>query len=231
MNSKFYLKKESIHLRKKGYTYPEIEEKLGVPRGTLNTWFKGLVLPKQAQERILERKRVHIKNAQRKASEWHINTNLHEREVITNQIELGMKEIVWGKDIQEFLLGVLYLGEGFKSESMIGLGNSNPLIVKFFIDLLKSIYKTDISKFRCFLHLRSDQDEIIEKKFWSKVLDIPIQQFGKSQFDRRTLGKKTWIGYHGVCAVKYYDAQIEKRLTAIQSLLLEKFFQKNYEDS
>ena len=129
----------------------------------------------------------------------------------------------FNKNTSELLLAMLYLGEGFKkTRSHIGLGNSNPEIALMFIKLLKLIYKAEESKFRCFLHLRMDQDEKKERVFWSNFLGISIKYFRKTQFDKRTEGTKTWKEYHGVCAIYYYDAKIEKRLVILQKYLISK---------
>lgn len=224
MKQKFYSKNEAIILRKKGHSYTEIEEKLHVPRATLSGWFRGLKLSKEAQKKILNRKKINLVRAREKAAVSHIHKNQIERTEISKEIESVMNEIVWTKEVKEFLLALLYLGEGSKVGSFIGLCNSNPRIMNLFVHLLRSIYSLDENKFRVYLYLRYDQNEEKEKKFWSENLCIPLTQFRKVHFDKRTLGKKTWIGYHGVCVVNYYDAKIEKRLTAIQNLVLEKFF-------
>ncbi|MDO8626564.1 MAG: hypothetical protein Q7K39_03895 [Candidatus Magasanikbacteria bacterium] len=125
--------------------------------------------------------------------------------------------------LKELLLTMLYLGEGFKKiRSAVALGNSDPRILGAFVKLLRDIYKVADFRLRCYLYLRADQNPEKEKRFWSKVLKISATQFRKSQVDKRTLGKKTWKGYHGVCAVYCYDARIEKRLTVLQEVLLEK---------
>jgi hypothetical protein len=102
------------------------------------------------------------------------------------------------------------------------LGNSNVQIAKMFVELLRSVYKIDNKKFRCYLHLRADQNASDEITFWSSSLGISETLFGKSQFDKRTTGKKTFLNYHGVCSVYYYDASVEKRLTAVQKIVIDK---------
>ncbi len=225
MRSKFYLKKEATLLRKSGYTYPQIEKKLGVARGTLSGWLKGLKLSDKIQSQLLETKRSNLVIAQKKSVSIRLAKTQKENDTVLREIKKLMDQTIWTVNLKEFMLGTLYLGEGFKRRSTVALGNSNPLILKVFVSLLRSIYQVEERKFRCYLYLRYDQDEKVEKNFWSRQLNIPMSQFRKTQFDKRTLGKKTWIGYHGVCAVYYYDTKVEKRLTAVQSLLLEKFSQ------
>ncbi|MSU75154.1 MAG: hypothetical protein EXS55_01415 [Candidatus Magasanikbacteria bacterium] len=216
------LKKQAITLRRRGYTFPMIEQKLGVPRATLSGWFSGLKLSPIVYQHLLARKRRHLVAARKKALKI-LKNNRDERAVeLNSQIQNEFSTLVLSVQQKELLLAMLYLGEGFKKRSTIALGNSNPRILSMFVQLVREIYQLQESKFRCFLYLRADQDQEKEKKFWSKILHIPLSQFRKSQHDKRTLGKKTWKGYHGVCAVYCYDATIEKRLTILQQLLLEK---------
>lgn len=65
------------------------------------------------------------------------------------------------------LLAMLYLGEGFKMVSVIGLGNSNAKIMSVFVNLLRSIYNVPENKLTCYLYLRSDQDVTRETTHWS----------------------------------------------------------------
>jgi hypothetical protein len=142
--------------------------------------------------------------------------------VMYEAVKNDYKNYEFDVKIKELLLAMLYLGEGFKkTRSHIGLGNSNPKIALLFVKFLRDIYKVDDSKFRCFLHLRMDQNPEIEKKYWSNQLNIPEIYFRKPQFDKRS-STKTWSWYHGVCSIYCYDAKIERRLVALQQVLIEK---------
>jgi len=216
------LKKEAITLRKKGCSYPMIEDKLGTPRSTLNFWFRDLVLSKKAQVIILERKRKSLTKVRKKAVSVLREKKKEEIKKINDQVDLDYKYYNFSKKDKELQLAMLYLGEGFKRKGCLGLGNSNYKISLVFVKLLREIYSVNDSKLRCFLHLRYDQNEFLEKKYWSEKLNISLDYFRKTQFDKRTKGRKTWEGYHGVCSVYCYDAKIDKRLTFLQDLLIKK---------
>ena len=48
MASKWFDKKEeAIKLRKQGFSYNEIKNKLGVPKSTLSGWFRDILLTKK----------------------------------------------------------------------------------------------------------------------------------------------------------------------------------------
>lgn len=216
------LKRRAIGLRRKGYSYPMIEKVLSIPRATLSGWLSGLCLSARVKCVLLKRKKQNLLVVREKARVV-LQKN---RQVASHDRDLKVVEDYknFGLDIRakELLLAMLYLGEGFKRVSVVGLGNSNPDICKMFIRLLKDIYNVSDEKFRCYLHLRMDQNSEKEKKYWSKKLEISEQLFRKTQFDRRTRNSKTWSSYHGVCSVYCYDAVIEKRVTALQKFLVKK---------
>ncbi|MFA6547792.1 MAG: hypothetical protein WCT11_02480 [Candidatus Magasanikbacteria bacterium] len=221
--------KETIILRKRGLSYDEIILKTGVSRSNLSSWFSGLVLNKKAEKLLLNKKKKHLVEARAKAFVVLKNNRNDQQKNIGLEVNETLSRINFDKNTNEALLTVLYLGEGFKTKSAIGLGNSNPEIMKLFVGLLRSIYKIDEAKFRIFLHLRYDQGDNLEKKYWSQMLLIPLNKFGKTQFDKRTQGSKTWKEYHGVCSVYYYDAKIEKRLTIFQKSIINRVLKTSKE--
>jgi len=216
------LKKRAVAMRLRGDSYPEIERALGVTRSTLSYWLGKLSLPKLSVLRIEKRKQSHLADARILSNISHRRARLHEIEKHRINVRNEYAEKQLDKSSLELILTALYLGEGVKRDNVIGLANSNSLIVFAFVNLVRWIYGADEKKFRCFLHLRMDQCDAKEKEYWSNALSIPVEKFGKSQFDRRTLGKKTHLGYHGVCMVYYYDVRLAHRLMALQNCLLEK---------
>lgn len=216
------LKRLAISLRKRGYTYPMIEKKIGVVRATLGGWFKNLELPEVACERILERKRVNLERHRIKALQALRKRRAKDLENVYIEAGHGLSLVKFDLPTIEVFLAMLYLGEGFKRRSTIGLGNSNADIMSIYIKMLRRVYKVNENQLTCYLHLRFDQDPEKERRYWSQVLNIGEDRFRKSQFDKRTKGSKTWESYHGVCCVYCNCAKIEKRLTALQKLLVEK---------
>lgn len=216
------LKKKAIDLRLDGASYPEIEKQLSVNRSTLSGWLRKLVLPKSSVAKIQGRKLAHLANARILAVDS--NRKIRLREIEEQRADI-IKEFVNKKldrSVLELVLAALYLGEGIKIGNVLGLANSNAKIVLAYVNLVRRIYRANEDKFRCYLYLRMDQNDAKEKDYWSNALSIPIEKFRKSQFDRRTLGKKTHLGYHGVCAVYYYDAFLARRMTALQECLLDR---------
>lgn len=216
------LKQEAMRLRHLGWSYPMIEKKLGVPKATMSSWLSSLKLSKSARQCISARKKENLVKLRHKALEVKHTKWLKNKQELQIEVSNCFENYNFDIRIRELLLAMLYLGEGFKGRSCLGLGNSNPEIIRLFVRLVRDIYDVDEKKFRCFLHLRMDQKEIKEKKFWSKQAGIPLINFRKTQFDERTAGQKTWTNYHGVCIIYYYDAAFDKRLSEVQRMIIKK---------
>lgn len=80
-----------------------------------------------------------------------------------------------------FGLGVgLYWGEGNKrNKNTVRLGNTDPKLVKKFIEFLVCFYKIPEKKFRFGLQIFSDMRPNEALKFWVKILKVSPKQFGK----------------------------------------------------
>lgn len=94
-----------------------------------------------------------------------------------------------------FLFGLglgLFWGEGTKkSDYSLRLCNSDPFLVKKFIEFLVRIYKIDTNKLRFQLQIYSDlnADKLI--LFWSRLLKVKKNQFYKSTILQKR-GKGTY---------------------------------------
>jgi hypothetical protein len=87
---------------------------------------------------------------------------------------------------------------------------------------MEKLYDFDRRKVRCNLHLRADQNVSTLKKYWSKELKIPIKNFGGVSVDKRTIGRKTYIGYKGVCVLYYGNIAIQRRLVYLSRRFCER---------
>ena len=223
MKSKWFgLKVRAVILRKSGKSIRYIEGVLGIPRSTLSGWFRDITLSKE-QKKILDKnwKRALI-SARKKATIWH-NEQKEKRLVEAQpQAHTTLRGLsMSSSDILDLALAMLYLGEGFKKSNTTGIGNSDPLILKFFIAVLKKNYALPLEKMKCELHLRADQDPLKMKKYWAKELKIPIKNFTSASIDKRTRGSATYSSYKGVCIVRCGTVSIQRKLLYLSKLFCE----------
>lgn len=104
---------------------------------------------------------------------------------------------------------MLYWAEGYKSNKSAGIdfANSDPRMIKVFINFLRSSYVLDESRFRVLLYCYSNQDTESLINFWSKLTNIPKSQFTKP-YIRNSFRKDGRIMEHGMIHVRYGDKKL-----------------------
>ena len=143
-----------------------IEILLGIPRSTLSGWFRNLTLTFVQREKLRQQWQNGLKKARLKATAWH-----HHQKALRIQEAKRLAEATWraipanNPAILDLALAMLYLGEGFKKSDNTSMGNSDPLILRFFITLLRKNYLVPLDQIKCALHLRADQAPQAMKQF------------------------------------------------------------------
>lgn len=223
MRSRWYeLKPKAFRLRKRGVSIVKIETRLGIPRSTLTGWFRDIILTRKQQAVLLQNKYKGLAKARKKAVIWHNAQKVARLEEANRQALSTLKKIKLTQPILDLALAMLYLGEGLKNGSGTVIGNSNPLILKFFITVLIKNYQVPKKQIKCDLHLRADQDPMNLKKFWSKALGLPLENFIGISIDHRTTGSATFPNYRGVCLVRCGLSNIQRKLLSLSKLFSEK---------
>ena len=125
------------------------------------------------------------------------------------------------RHILELSLAVMYLAEGSKTVDDLCVANAEPLVLKFFLEGLRRVYDIECDRLRCELHLRADQNPVSAKRYWSRQLHLPLSNFTYVSVDKRTVGSKTYPHYKGVCALKYGNVAIQRRLVFLARFFCE----------
>lgn len=205
-------------LRAKGMTYREIQDHLGieVPKGTMSNWCANVTLSPKSKKRIEEISKDNLKRGRSRAQEVLNETRIarEQKFIIQNEplFNLYRKDYM----VQKIVLAVLHLTEGHKHKASVAFGNSDEDIVSMFMNLMRSVYDIDETKFRITVQCRADQDPERLKNYWSRVTGVSPKQFYKPQIDSRTIGKPTKKpDYKGVCRIDYFSALIDQELKYI----------------
>jgi hypothetical protein len=175
---------------------------------------------------VSNRNYLNLIEARKKAVLWH----RAQKEKRINVAELESNNILSAlnktdQNIVILALSLLYLGEGLKKDDT-SLANTDPLILNFFVHCLLNIFNVNISKIACELHLRADQNEQEIKIYWSNTLNIPLNQFKKTSFDKRTIGRPTYENYKGVCLVRCGNVAIRRKLVYLGRKFCEDFINR-----
>ena len=215
-------KSQVIALRKKGASIRDIEMKLGIPRSTLSGWIKNLELTSRQKERLFRRWEQGLVTARIGAARWHNTQKATRLAEAVESASRTLREIPDDRVSLELALTMLYMGEGSKTKSGLGLGNSDPLIIRFYVSALERLYGISRQNLRAELHLRADQDAEAMKIFWSQAIGVPLSRFLYVTRDQRTSGKPTYDGYPGVCFISGGGVAIQRKIMYLARAYAEK---------
>lgn len=217
----FELKPNAVRLRKRGLSIGKIERKLGIPRSTLSGWFQNVQLSAGQKKKLHENWKRGLVDARKAAVLWHneqknIRLQQAKEHALTTLKSINSHD----QNILELALAVLYLGEGNKKTVETAMGNSDPLLLNFFISVLMEVYNFDIKQIRCELGLRADQNPGKMKRYWSRELGLPLSCFKRVNLDKRTEGTKTYSHYKGVCQVRCGNVAMQRRLVYLGNMFI-----------
>ena len=212
-----HMKERATSMRKRGTSIRAIEAKLGVPKSTLSYWLKDIPLADYQRRDLERRNRLGLVKARKEAVKWHNAQKAARLEKASSEAAQTLQMIDISNDaIAELALAFLYLGEGMKAHRT-AMGNSDPVLLRFFVNMLRRIYNVPTQEMKCELHLRADQDPKSAITFWAGALDIPTINFGRPIIDIRTRGRSTYAHYKGVCVVRCSRVAIQRKLGYIAS--------------
>jgi hypothetical protein len=97
---------------------------------------------------------------------------------------------------------VAYWSEGSKRQKDVVFANSDPLLVRLFIDWARRYLNLDQDRFTAKLHLHAGQNEDERKEFWSAVTVIPTGEFRKSFIKPEGTGHRKNVLYNGTIQVR-----------------------------
>lgn len=212
------VKKKAIRLRKNGFSMNEISRALSISKSTASLWIRHISLSVKAQERLTKRTMDGKQQAILKRSA--------QREILQKQYEneakTEIRNIKINRHTAKLLTALLYFCEGAKREQKnVTFINSDPLLIKLFLTLFRTAFPVEEKKFRLLMHLHDYHDEAVQKKFWASVTSIPSTQFMKT-YRKKNTQIRLRDAYPGCVSLRYYDAQLAKRLHAMYRVFAQK---------
>ncbi|MAE68518.1 hypothetical protein CL635_01780 [bacterium] len=118
-------------------------------------------------------------------------------------------------DYQLYGLGIgLYWGEGTKSnKTSVRLGNTDPELVRQFLQFLLRFYRVDLQDFRFGLQIFSDVNPNEALDFWEKKIKISRRQFYKTTVTQSgSIGTYRKKNKYGVLTIYYNNRNLRNHL-------------------
>jgi hypothetical protein len=105
---------------------------------------------------------------------------------------------------------MLYWGEGsqWPGETIVDFANSNPDMIKIFLDFLRNVCAINNNKLRAYLYCYSNQDLNKLINFWIRTTKIPREQFTKPYIRNDFQDGKSTKMKFGLLHVRYNDKKL-----------------------
>ena len=207
------LKEKALNYRWKGYSYNMISKKLSVNKSTLSNWLSQI--PFSPNKEVIKR----IGIAKLKSASFKHSQKISE---IKEMKQLAEKELGKMTKRELWILGIgLYLGEGCKSNEMIGFSNSDSKIIKIMVKWFKYACHLQNKNFNPYIHIYPDNSIKKTINYWAKITGIPQRQFGKPVIDVRankSKSKKRSLPYGTIylrirsCGEKDFGRRLHRRI-------------------
>lgn len=173
-------KEQAIALRRSGKSYNEIRKILDVrSKGTVSYWLKGITLSASSKKKL----EAHTQRAQARGF-FKFNSERSARIKNENRkaIDIGKKEIGSLTCRELMLVGAaLYWGEGTKagkkSNESLSFANSDPRMVRVFLQFIREFLNVSEEKIRAGIHLYDQTTDTAGKDYWASITNLPPDRF------------------------------------------------------
>jgi len=205
----------AIKLRKRGMSYSQIKEVLGISKSTLHYWLRDYPLNESRVRELRDWNQQRIERCREtKRRKRHARLEAALKRAQSDIGNLSAREM--------FIAGLfLYWGEGGKTNLYATVfTNSDPAMVIFFVRWLRQ-FGVPEEKVRACLQLYDDMDEDSEVMYWSNLLGLPRAQFHRSNIKRTAQSNKSYKrGFgHGTCDISVSGRDLsEYVLSCVQHL-------------
>jgi predicted transcriptional regulator len=152
-------------LRAESWTLVEIARELGVARSSVSLWVRDVDFEPRPRARVARRRGPNALQRRKQAE-------------IDELLADGRRRIGRLAE-QEFLVAgtALYAGEGSKTPGEVRFVNTDPRMIYFFCHWLRQFFEVDESRMRVRLYLHEGLDLDAAVDFWSRLTQIPPDQF------------------------------------------------------
>ena len=189
----------------------EITRLLAVSKSSVSLWVRDIELSPAQREALRQKNAIY--DAQRKGNQvWSARRRV-ERARSQEEGRLQSRQ----RDAFHAAGCMLYWAEGSKERNTLGLSNSDPDVVRFFLSFLRAYFAVPDEKARLQCNLFADhlerQEEI--ERFWLGVLDLPQACLTKSivnTYSKYSQKKRINKLPYGTCRLSVHSTAIVQHI-------------------
>lgn len=172
-------KNKAIELRIQGRTFREIRNEIpNLSKSTLSNWLRTVKLNQHQKRKLEENIKKNSYNARVRSGWTKKKLKIEKIRKIFKEAEIEYKKL---SNNRLFIVGLtLYWGEGGKKTEMFEFTNSDPNAVLLMMKWLNEFcgVSNDRIKIRLYMHEIYKNENC--EDFWSKVINIPVENFQKT---------------------------------------------------
>jgi hypothetical protein len=200
---KYVERARARELRAEAWTLMEIATELGVAKGTVSVWVREVEFTPKPRNRghpagphhpMRLRKEAEITRCRAEADAW-LGEMTH-------------------RELTMYCLG-LYQGEGAKTPGGLSMANTNPVVLRTFVTWLRRAFDLDETRLRVRLYLHDGIDLQAATAHWSRVLDVPSEQFQKPYRAVADPTRRSSKHENGCATLIYSCSTIHRRVLAM----------------
>ncbi len=210
--TRFDKKRKAHNFRRKGFSINTIAERLKISKSTASIWCKNILLSLDQKQVLLEKSALAALEGRLKGAYVNKQKKLKKIEFYKNK---GITEIGKLSRRDFFIAGIaLYWGEGSKKDEKFSIVNSDPALIFFMFRWFQELFKIPKTDFMPRIFINSIHAYRIDQvlKFWSSLLELPIEQFKKPTF-LYIKSKKVYTNhkdYYGVLALRVKSPSLHR---------------------
>jgi len=209
----------AIELRKKGESYNQIRKKLKISKSSLSLWLRNIPLTKKQQHYLYHT--LKQQNAYKLAKNKQKTKQDHIKKITNQSVKEANKQYL----NSFFVAGLmLYWAEGDKSKitEAVKFSNSDTEMIKLMMKWFRQICLVPENKFHIALHIHSLHCRKNIEKYWSKITNLPLKQFHKTQIKVTTLKHRKNPLYNGTCSIRIGNKDLFRTIMGWKLGVLEK---------
>lgn len=182
--AKSVLRIKARKLRQQGFGVKEIARTISIPQSTVSKWVRDIILTLEQWEQLQKRS---LKGAEKGRLLGAFSQKRRRLAKIEKYINDGKSKLATLNE-REFLIAglAIYWGEGSKKKRRVEFCNSDPEMVKFVTRWLKLCFNVLKEDLICWVGINeAHMDREIEvRKYWSELMEIPLERFRKTSYKR-----------------------------------------------
>lgn len=189
-------------MREKGLSIIKIAKALKVAKSTVSLWCRDIPLSEK------QRRRLHNSESQMRGLLKVVAKRKEDRVKSVKDLFFATQKELGDISDRDFLLAgiALYWGEGSKKDGKLSFVNSDPSAIVFMYKWFQKFLGVSHAEFMPRIFINSLHKSRISEvlNFWSSLLELPIEQFGKVTLLKRESKKRyqNHQSYYGVLALR-----------------------------